>query len=90
MENLSRFRPDLCRDFSTILGSTFEPGVPLSPTPGITVAQGLAEPCALKHGSGDSGGGGSSIDGNKFHQSRAPTHGLSKFRLSDPFNRHRG
>ncbi|KAM7540300.1 hypothetical protein Aperf_G00000042291 [Anoplocephala perfoliata] len=63
MEDLSRFRPDLCREFSTMLGPTFEPDIPLSPTPGITVAQGLPEPSsALKRGSGDGGGGSSSID----------------------------
>ncbi|KAM3187008.1 hypothetical protein ACTXT7_003148 [Hymenolepis weldensis] len=91
MENLFRFRLDIFREFSNILGSLFEPNLPVSP-----VVKGLPDPLLKKSGGGgggDSGGKGGvgSIDGNKlpYHQSRAPTLAKSPHLNSDPFKRNR-
>lgn len=91
MDNLFRFRQDIFREFSNILGSLFEPNLPVSP-----VVKGLPDPLLKKSGGGggDSGGKGGvgSIDGNKlpYHQSRAPTLAKSPHLNSDPFKRNRG
>ncbi|VUZ47078.1 unnamed protein product [Hymenolepis diminuta] len=56
MENLFRFRQDIFREFSNILGSLFEPNLPVSP-----VIKGLPDPLLKKSGGGgggDSGGKG--------------------------------